>query len=165
MHHLCGLCSAFIERCTFRYAELYQARPEGVDLSDPSHLADDFVHHANYPALCASALQGCHICVFLRILIERGHPYELGRYTAAARETSLPIKLSQESHGEWRYDETRGDCIHIRVPCGPTKIGRLVGKCDVRPQQFTMLYSRGRSKPASHHGTASLCLSQTFPIA
>ena len=136
MSALCSLCTAFVSNCISKYQALRQANVQGLDLADPTDLVKDFSHYSHFEALCASAQQGCHLCLFLRLLINRGRPYELGRYVIQASEASLPIKLSQ-IYGDWRYDEPRAHSIGIKVPMGPSMVGRSSG-LDV---SMRMIYS------------------------
>ncbi|KAN0084701.1 Heterokaryon incompatibility protein (HET) domain containing protein [Elaphomyces granulatus] len=90
-----------------------------MHLTDPEGLAKDFPHQPNYEALCKSVQNGCHICVFLRLIIDRGLPGDLMRYAVDPEEALLPIKLSQTST-DWYSIHTAGICISVGVPCHPT---------------------------------------------
>src|SRR6267378_4211231 len=115
----CSLCGSFLSLCASNYEQSFSKRLDDMDLTDPEGLAKDFPHQPNYEALCKSAQNGCHICVFLRLIIDRGLPGDLMRYAVDPEEALLPIKLSQTST-DWYSIHTAGICISVGVPCHPT---------------------------------------------
>lgn len=119
---ICNLCSSFLNQCTSNYEKLYSKLVDGLELIDPNGLVDNIPHHPNYETLRTSAQNGCHVCVFLQLAIDRGNTHDLTRYVVDAGEALLPIKLSQWHQGEWHYN-VDGEFIHIKVPCGPTVAG------------------------------------------
>src|SRR6266496_3124064 len=100
---ICNLCSSFLGLCIFNYEQLCSKRLGGMDWIDPNRLVDDFPHQPNYETLCTSAQNDCHLCVFLRLVIERGNARDTTRYVVDADKALLPIKLSQRRHGDWYY--------------------------------------------------------------
>ncbi len=120
MSVICSLCNSFLSLCASNYEQLCSKRSEGVDWISPSKLADNFAHQPTYDMLCASAQNGCHICVLLRLVVNRDESFDKSRCVDDTGETSSQIKLSQRYHGTWFCDVKKGESIHIWVPCGPT---------------------------------------------